>query len=216
MARAAIVEYGLGNLFSVQQACEHVGLDAAITDDPAALAAADVVVLPGVGAFADAMAALGERDLVAALQDLAAAGKPLVGICLGLQLLMGESHEFGTHAGLGLVPGTVERLPGDKGLKVPQVGWRPVHPPAGRSWDDGPLAGVAPGTHLYFVHSYYVRPEDPSVVLAQSDFGGQDFCAALWRGNLFACQFHPERSAEPGLRIYRTIAAMLDQGALHE
>lgn len=213
MARLAIVDYALGNLFSIEQACRHAGLDTVVTADPGDLAAADAVLLPGVGAFADAMAALRDRGLVAPLHDLAAAGKPLVGICLGMQLFMSESHEFGTHAGLDLIPGTVERLPSAPGLKVPQVGWRPVRPPSG-AWADPVYDGIDPGTYMYFVHSYHVRPADPAVVTAVSGFGNIEFCAALRRGNILACQFHPERSAGPGLRWYANLARLLACGEL--
>jgi len=213
MVSLAIVDYDLGNLFSIEQASRHAGLDTVVTADPGKLASADAVLLPGVGAFVDAMAALQARDLVAPLRGLAAAGKPLIGICLGQQLLMTESREFGSHAGLGLIDGTVERLPEHAGLKVPQVGWRPIAP-AGGDWDDGTYRSIAPGTHMYFVHSYYVRPDDSSVIQARARFGDLEFCAGLRRGNILACQFHPERSAAAGLQWYKNLAAILESGTL--
>ena len=216
MATVAIVDYGLGNLFSVAQACRHAGLDAGITGDARAVAAADAVLLPGVGAFGDAMAALRERGLDATLVDLARSGKPLIGICLGLQLLMTESREFGTHAGLGLIAGTVERLPEaadgrGRRLKVPQVGWAPIRPAPGADWGETPLAGVPADAHMYFVHSYCVRPADPEVVVATTPFVDGAFCSAVRVGRVFGCQFHPERSASVGLAIYRNMARVLKE-----
>lgn len=209
--RVAIVDYGLGNLFSVRRACESAGLASAITSDKYETLTADAVILPGVGAFGDAMRALRELDLVTALRQVAASGKPLVGICLGMQLLMSESFEFGHHEGLGLVPGSVVALgqPCESGrrLKVPQVGWNRICP-AG-NWDKTLLEGVAPQEFMYFVHSYVVRPKDVSVVLATARYGDVEFCAALGSGSVFGCQFHPERSAAQGLRMYRNLAAML-------
>jgi len=210
-ARVAIVDYGRGNLFSVQRACETVGLGAEITRDPAALASCDALVLPGVGAFGDAMETLRRLDLVGPIRDAAASGKPLIGICLGVQLLMSESQEFGRHRGLGLVPGEVVPLPspreGDRALKVPQVGWNRVHPAGGGSerWDGTPLAGVAQGEYMYFVHSFIVVPEDPSVALSTTRYGDVDFCSSVRLGNIFACQFHPERSGRRGLVVYENL-----------
>jgi imidazole glycerol-phosphate synthase subunit HisH len=205
---AAIIDCGLGNLFSVEQACRTVGLTAITTSDPDLVAEAGGVILPGVGAFADAMAALRAGGLVDALECSLTAGKPFMGICLGMQLLFDRSLEFGEHAGLGFLPGSVERLPGEFGgirRKVPQVGWYPVAPPSagdiGR-WMSTPLRGLQPGAYLHFVHSYYVRPEDPDDILAITDSGGFAFCSAVARGNIFASQFHPERSGILGLRIY--------------
>ncbi|MFZ5587071.1 MAG: imidazole glycerol phosphate synthase subunit HisH [Thermodesulfobacteriota bacterium] len=215
-ARAAIVDYALGNLFSVAHACRQVGLEPAITSDRAAIAAADIVFLPGVGAFGDAMANLRRLDLIGPLKDLAAAGRPLVGICLGMQLMLGQSQEFGRHRGLELVAGEVVRFDhpaGPRGpLKVPQVGWNRVQrPPAaggGDPWAGTPLEGAAEGQYMYFVHSYYAKPSDPGVVLAVSRYGDVDFCSALRRGNLYAFQFHPERSAAAGLAVYARLAGL--------
>ena len=217
----AIVDYGLGNLYSIARACEQVGLRAKVTGEALDLQKADAVLLPGVGAFADAMKALNERALASPMKEAAEVGKPLVGICLGLQLMMSESHEFGAHEGLGLIEGSVERLP--KGepdtlhgrgrmLKVPQVGWRPVSEPVPGRWSETPLADTKPGTYQYFVHSYYVKPDDRSVVAAVSSFGGLEFCAAVKKDNIFACQFHPERSGPDGLAIYDNISRWLSEG----
>ena len=210
-SRVAIVDYGMGNLFSVQRACEQVGLQAAITASPDEVFAADAAILPGVGAFGDAMAELTRLGLADAVKTLVAAGKPFMGICLGMQLVMTESVEFGRHKGLGLVEGDVVRFEsprrGTQVLKVPEVGWNRIAPAPGVSWDGSCLEGLPDGAFMYFVHSFYAKPADPSVVLSVSRYGHLEFCSSLRRGNLFACQFHPERSGPQGLHIYRAFAA---------
>lgn len=217
-ASVAIVDFGLGNLFSVKRTCEHVGLRAAITSDRKEIEAADGIILPGVGAFGDAMAALKKNDLVGLLRDTASANRPLMGICLGVQLLMSESQEFGTHQGLDIFKGTVTRFDnpqeGERKLKVPHVGWNNVNPPAGResSWKDSPLQDVTPGEFMYFVHSYCVKPAEPDVVLSVTRYGQTEFCSSVRRGNIFACQFHPERSGVEGLKIYASWAKLLRPG----
>lgn len=218
----AIVDYGLGNLFSVQRACEYVGMQASITTSPQAIRAADAVLLPGVGAFGDAMASLRSLNLVDLLREIAAGDGVLVGICLGLQLMMSESHEFGRHEGLGIFEGPVVRFEHPRGpdgeLKVPQVGWnrilRPGHPgeAGGASpdlWEGSPLDGLRDGSYMYFVHSFHARPTDSAVVLATSHYGDIEFCSALRKGNVFAFQFHPERSGEQGIQIYRSLASIV-------
>ncbi len=216
--RAAIVDYALGNLYSVAHACHQVGMAPLITNDRTAIAAADLIFLPGVGAFGDAMANLRRLDLVSPLKDLAAAGRPLVGICLGMQLMLSQSHEFGLHQGLELVAGEVVRFQDPLGphgpLKVPQVGWNRIHRPTapGDPWAGTPLAVVAEGQYMYFVHSFYTKPRDPGVILAQTRYGEVEFCSALRQGNIFAFQFHPERSATAGLAIYAELAVLARRG----
>jgi glutamine amidotransferase len=209
--RVAIVDYGLGNLYSVERACAHAGVGALITSDPGEVARADGIVLPGVGAFGDAMATLRGRGLAEAIQRAAEAHTPIMGICLGVQLLMSESSEFGRHEGLGLVEGPVVRLDppreGGRALKVPEICWNQVH--ARASWAGTPLEGVRDGEYMYFVHSYCVQPADPSVILSTTCYGQLEFCSSLRRGNVFACQFHPERSGVEGLRIYGTWARLV-------
>ncbi len=221
--RAAIVDYGLGNLYSVKHACEHVGMHASTTNTKQEILAADVVILPGVGAFGDAMNALRRLDLVVLLQDIAVSGKVLMGVCLGLQLMMTESFEFGRHAGLAIIDGPVKRFDNPVEdhvrLKVPHVGWNKVYSCATESpdmprpftnhrWEGTPMEGLQEGEYLYFVHSFYAQPEDPKVLLATTRYGQVEFCASLIRGNVFATQFHPERSGHAGLHIYRKIASL--------
>jgi glutamine amidotransferase len=211
----AVVDYGMGNLFSVKHACEYAGMQAVITTDPRVILAAPAVILPGVGAFQNAMQNLRKNDLVSALRDFAATGRPFVGICLGLQLLMTESHEFGRHPGLGLIDGDVVRLDSTMGAvapKVPHIGWSAIYSKDSAmdvpvlSWKNSFLAPVSNGSYMYFVHSYYARPSDDSVVLARTRFGSLEFCSSFSKNNIFACQFHPERSGPEGLKIYQALA----------
>jgi imidazole glycerol-phosphate synthase subunit HisH len=213
LVSAAIVDYGLGNLFSIRQACEAAGMEARITASHAELLDADVILLPGVGAFGDAMAALRRLDLVGPLRAVGSSGKLIVGICLGMQLLLTESREFGRHEGLGLVEGEVvslrEQRTAERRLKVPLIGWHGIYPAPGRSVDDWagtPLDGTPEGASMYFVHSFHVTPADGRTVLATSTYGDLEFCSALRSGNVMGFQFHPERSGPEGLRIYGNIA----------
>lgn len=215
-SQVAIVDYGMGNLFSVQRACEYVGLSAVITSSKEVVRSAPAVILPGVGAFGDAMEALQRLDLVGPLRDLAGAGTLLVGICLGMQLLMDESQEFGRHAGLGIIPGDVVRLEGateqDRAIKVPQVGWnRVLRAGDAWAWEASLLDRLPDGVGMYFVHSFYVRPADPSVVVSVTRYGATTFCSSLQRNNVFACQYHPERSGPQGLQVYRNLAMRISE-----
>lgn len=220
----AIVDYSLGNLFSVQNACARVGLQASITSSKADILSADAVILPGVGAFGDAMANLHKLDLVGPLRDLATRDRPLIGVCLGQQLLMSESCEFGSHRGLDIFEGQVVRFDrpvGPEGtLKVPQVGWNRIWRPAPPyrkthdPWHAAPFASLLDGAYMYFVHSYHVQPAQSDVILSTTRYGHIDFCSSLRRGNVMAFQFHPERSGEQGLRIYQNLAAMIASHAL--
>jgi glutamine amidotransferase len=199
----AIIDYQMGNLRSVQKGFEKVGHAATITSDPAVLAEADKIVLPGVGAFGDAMAELRRRDLVGPIREAIDAGKPFLGICLGLQLLFDVGHENGRHEGLGVLRGECVRFNLPHELKVPHMGWNELifrrRPPV--------LAGLAEGTHVYFVHSYYVAPADKSVVATETDYGGR-FCSMIWWENIFATQFHPEKSQADGLAILKNFAEL--------
>jgi glutamine amidotransferase len=207
----AILDYGMGNLRSVEKALAHLGHGAAITSDPAAVAAAERLIVPGVGAFGAMMANLSHSEpgapaLQEAVCDFIGTGRPFLGICLGMQLLMTESEEHGRHAGLDLVSGRVCRFDFNgraavEELKIPHMGWNALHFPRA-----SPLfEGLEEGTMVYFVHSYYCVPTDPSVVAATTDHGGA-FCSALWRDNIFATQFHPEKSGAAGLRLLDNFA----------
>jgi glutamine amidotransferase len=199
----AIIDYEMGNLRSVQKGFERVGHAATITCDPAELQAAGKIVLPGVGAFRDAIAALRERQLVDPIRDAIAAGKPFLGICLGLQLLFERSFEDGEHDGLGVIPGEVRRFSLPARYKVPHMGWNQVRfrrrPPL--------FEGVDDGSHFYFVHSYYVVPGEAAWIATETDYASP-FCSSVWRGNLFAVQFHPEKSQSAGLRLLKNFAEL--------
>jgi glutamine amidotransferase len=199
----AIIDYQMGNLRSVQKGFERMGHAAAITSEPRALAQADKLVLPGVGAFADAIAELRRRELVEPIREAIAAGKPFLGICLGLQLLFDVSYEDGEHEGLGVLAGEVRRFDLPREYKVPHMGWNRVRllhrPPI--------FAGVDNDSHFYFVHSYYVAPKDPAVVAGVASYP-EPFCAMAWRDNLFATQFHPEKSQRAGLQVLKNFAEL--------
>lgn len=209
----AIIDYETGNLFSVEHACEYVGLSAAITSDSTVIMDADAVILPGVGAFGGAMENLKRLDLEFPLKDFIATGKPFMGVCLGLQLLFSESEEFGRHKGLGIIEGSVVRFPAQTAVgepvKVPHIGWNRIHKPSGKDWDNSPLRNLNEGEFMYFVHSYYPEPLSKDVILSITDYEGVQFCSSISQKNVFACQFHPEKSAKAGLEIYKQWAGLI-------
>lgn len=199
----AIIDYGMGNLRSVQKALEAVGQAAVVTADPEQVRRASHVILPGVGAFADAMAELSRSGLGAAFVEAVRAGKPCLGVCLGLQLLFDASEEDGEHQGLGLLPGRVVRFRSTPGLKIPHMGWNTL-----RILRPAPLlTGLGPEPSVYFVHSYHAVPACRDDVAAEADYP-TPFAAMVWRENLLACQFHPEKSQSVGLAMYRNFASL--------
>ena len=194
MSFIVIVDYGMGNLRSVQKGFQRMGFRAEVSSDPDAVARAGKLVLPGVGAFGDAMEELKRRGLAEAVVEAVGRGTPLLGICLGLQLLFQESEEGGRYEGLGLLEGRVRKFP--DGLPVPQIGWNQVH-----IRKPSPLfSGIPDGSFFYFVHSYYVEPEDPEDIVAETEYG-ISYASAVGRGNAFGVQFHPEKSQRMGLRL---------------
>jgi imidazole glycerol-phosphate synthase subunit HisH len=198
----AIVNYGMGNLTSARMAIEHVGADVELTDDAETITSADGVVLPGVGAFPRAMDELKRRGLFEPVTGYARAGKPVLGICLGMQLLFESSTELGGAEGLGLLEGCVEALDAD-GLKVPQIGWNDV------AWANGSAlsAGLPEHTAMYHVHSFAARPADPSVVIGTAEYG-ERFATAVADRNVFGVQFHPEKSSAHGLGLLRNFVRL--------
>ena len=199
----AIIDYQMGNLRSVQKGFEKVSHTATITGDAAVIAAADKIVLPGVGAFGDAMTELRRRNLVEPIRAAIASGKPFLGICLGLQLLFDVGYEGGRHEGLGVLAGEVVRFDLPHEYKVPHMGWNQLqirrHAPV--------LVGLPEGTFCYFVHSYYVVPKDPEVVAVEANYP-TPFCAMVWHKNIYATQFHPEKSQTEGLKILKNFAEL--------
>ncbi len=204
----AIIDYGMGNLRSVQKGFEKIGSEAVITDDPQVVLRAERVVLPGVGAFRDCMHNLEQGGFVEPILKVIASGRPFLGICVGMQLLFSDSVEFGLYNGLNIIPGHVLRFPdqmtvaGEK-LKVPQMGWNQLcikrRPPA--------FNGINDGSNVYFVHSYYVKPDDSSVIATTTDYGFE-FCSSIWKDNVVATQFHPEKSQAIGLQILKNFAEL--------
>ncbi len=195
----AVVDYGAGNIRSVVNALEAVGAEWQVTNDPEVVSRAPAVLLPGVGAAADTMQGLRTRGLDQAIVETVLQGKPFLGVCIGLQVLLTYSEEAGYSQCLNIVPGYVRRLPST--VKVPHIGWNQVFPLRGH----GLFAGIPEGTYFYFVHSYYAEPENPAYVLAETEYGVV-FPSALMMGNLMAVQFHPERSGRWGLKLYRNFA----------
>ncbi len=196
----ALIDYGAGNLRSVHKALLHVGAAVRLAQEPKDLREVSAVVLPGVGAFDDCVNALRRQELFAAVGDFIRAGRPFLGICVGYQALFEGSDEFNScAAGLGIFAGRVVRFSGAAGCKVPQIGWNEVI----QTRPDCPLfRGIPDGSHFFFVHSYYPRPADNSIIAGKTTYG-ETFAAAIWRDNLFATQFHPEKSQAVGLRLLR-------------
>lgn len=200
----AIIDYGMGNLRSVQKSLEKVGLSVQVVSSPAGVDDACGVVLPGVGAFADAMHNLQKTGLDQAVCRAIAAGKPYLGICLGLQLLFEHSEEWGGSPGLGILPGRVKRLPDL--VKVPHMGWNQVD----FSGECPLFAGIPAGSHFYFVHSYYCAPADAALVAGRTTYG-VEFASAVWRDNIMAIQFHPEKSSRLGLQVLENFGRLVEK-----
>ncbi|HEY2909097.1 MAG TPA: imidazole glycerol phosphate synthase subunit HisH [Gemmataceae bacterium] len=200
----AIVDYGMANLRSVQKAFERVGYAAEVTADASTIAAAKKLVVPGVGAFRDAIARLRETHLAHSIVDFIHTGRPFLGICLGMQMLFSRSHEEGLYAGLELFAGDIVRFPHMPGLKVPHMGWNTLR----LTKPECPLfAGLPRDPAFYFVHSYYAAPVDRGIVAAEADYP-DPFCAVVWKDNVFATQFHPEKSQDVGMTMLRNFAKL--------
>ncbi|MDK2964202.1 MAG: imidazole glycerol-phosphate synthase subunit HisH [Verrucomicrobiota bacterium] len=202
MSKIGIIDYGMGNLGSVTNACKFLELDAEIVSAPAQMDSCRAVILPGVGAFGDCMAHLTGHGFVKPIRSWIDAGKPFLGICLGLQALFQSSEECPGVEGLGVFKGSVKRFQIDPELKVPQIGWNAVRQ---RKPECPAFAEIENDTYFYFVHSFYVAPEDEGIVAGETDYGIK-YCSAAWRDNVFAAQFHPEKSQAAGLQMLRNFA----------
>jgi glutamine amidotransferase len=226
MSRIGIIDYGMGNLGSVSNACKFLGLDAEIISAPGQMDSCRAVILPGVGAFGDCMAHLTEHGFVSPIQKWIASGKPFMGICLGLQALFQTSEETPGVEGLGIFKGSVKRFSfnaaaasgrcaeagGLSHLKIPQIGWNAVN----QKKPDCPMfAGVDDGAYFYFVHSFYVAPEDQGIVAGETGYGIK-YCSAVWKDNVFAVQFHPEKSQAAGLQMLKNFGALFCMLRNHE
>ena len=205
--RVAIIDYELGNMFSVKKTFDIVGVEAIITNDISVLMNSDAAILPGVGAFGDAMKNLHRLDLVEPIKDFIQSSKQFFGVCLGLQLLFSESEEFGAHGGLGIIEGTVKKFQRDDiKFKVPQIGWnyaRRASLVSNKTWNDSPLHNIDTTQRMYFVHSFYVIPSNTTTILTQTTYEGIDYCSSIFMDNVYASQFHPEKSSDEGLKIYK-------------
>jgi len=210
-----VIDYGVGNLYSITRALESTGARVEISDTPESIRKASRLILPGVGAFGDGMRGLHERGLVEPIVEYVNTGRPFLGVCLGMQLLMSAGEEFGVHRGLDIIQGkTKPLLPHRKGgevYKIPHIGWNCLQYPetlmtagAGPSlWEDTLLCGFSEGVYLYFCHSNIVMPDDESYCLAETVYGQSRFCSVIRKGNVYGCQFHPERSGEDGIELIR-------------
>lgn len=203
-----VIDYGSGNLHSVIKAFRELGCDVRVTDNPGEVERADRLVLPGVGAFADGIGGLRSRNLLPALDAYVARQRPFLGICLGMQMLFTESDEFGHHTGLNIIPGRVAEIPLRPGFKVPHIGWSRIHPRPGGSWTGSILGDTPDGTRVYFVHSFSAVPEQETDRLADTDYGGYRISAAVQRGNVIGCQFHPEKSGPIGLTMVQKFLSL--------
>jgi glutamine amidotransferase len=207
-SEVVVIDYGMGNLLSVRRGLEHCGATVTVTAATDVILSSPRVVLPGVGAFIDGMDGLRREGLDAVVREVAARGTPLLGICLGMQMLLDESEEFGNTTGLGLIPGQVIAVPATttdgRPQKIPHIGWNALTGPVGqKSWEYTLLQKVKPGDAAYFVHSFMANPSDQSHRIADCIYGGHSVAAAIKRDNVFGCQFHPEKSGEVGLTILR-------------
>lgn len=210
----SIIDYKMGNMFSVQSACKHVGLTSKVTSNKELILNSKAAILPGVGAFNEAMLQLKKLDLIPVIREVIDQGKPFIGICLGLQLLFSESEEFGNSGGLDIISGSVRHLnnleiPGS--FKIPQIGWETIQK-KNIDWGKTFLKGISENEYMYFVHSYYAEPSDNSIILTETVYEGCEFCSSIQKHNIFATQFHPEKSALEGMKIYQNISESLRKG----
>ncbi len=206
MTKVCIVDYGVGNIHSALKAFRLFANDVVLSEDPEVVRGADKIVLPGVGSFGAGMEGLKVRGLVDAIREKAKAGTPILGICLGAQLMMTTGHEFGTFEGLDLIPGEVVPFPPLDGAKTPHMGWDTLQAPA--DWKGTILDGLPTDPQAYFVHSFILQPSSPEHVLATTEYGGCVFPSVIRNGSLYGCQFHPEKSAEHGLRIIQNFVTL--------
>lgn len=203
-----LADYGVGNLLSVRRALEAIGGKVEQTSDPAVVAKAERLVVPGVGAFGACIETLAARGLLEPVREFARSGHPFLGICVGMQMLLDESEEFGIHGGLGVIPGKVARIPATRedgtAHKIPHIGWAPLLPsPEAPNWSSTLLADVPPGSAAYFVHSYTAWPTNEADRIADAEYGGRRIAALIGRPPLYGCQFHPEKSGPLGLAMLR-------------
>ncbi|WP_438426168.1 imidazole glycerol phosphate synthase subunit HisH [Aquimarina macrocephali] len=208
--KVVIIDYKLGNLFSVKQACDTVGIDAKISSDREDILNADALILPGVGAFIEGMNNLKKLNLVSAIKEKTNNGNPLFGICLGQQLLFSKSEEFGAGEGLNIISGVIKKFPENfenSKVKVPHITWNKIYS-ANQEWENTAFVELKNNEFMYFIHSYFVKPTSESCILTKTNYSGIEFCSSILKDNIFATQFHPEKSGEKGLSIYKNWASI--------
>lgn len=210
--KVTIIDYNMGNLYSVKNALEYIGLEASISNEVEVINNSDAIILPGVGSFGGAMKNLQKLELINPIRNFVESGKPFMGICLGMQLLFSQSEEFGKNKGLDIIKGSVVRFTNincdSKKIKVPQVGWNKVYG-AKMLWENTEMSGVKNGEYMYFVHSFYVIPEDDDQILSITNYEGTSYCSSIKVDNVFACQFHPEKSGLEGMKILRNFKSIV-------
>ena len=203
--KVVIIDYKLGNLYSVKQACDTVGMNVVVSSNKEDILAADALILPGVGAFIQAMNNLEKLDLIDIIKTKVNSGTPLLGICLGLQLLFTKSEEFGSGNGLNLISGIIKRFPSkidQRKIKVPHISWNQIYK-SNINFRNTPLLDLIDNEFMYFIHSYYVKPDNDNCILTNTNYDGFEFCSSVIKDNIFATQFHPEKSADKGISIYK-------------
>ena len=214
MTDVAIIEYNTGNLFSVQSACTKVGLKSVITNETKTILSAKSIILPGVGSFPNAMSELKRNNLDETIKEFVYSGKPLLGICLGMQVLFEESDEFGKCRGLGLIKGKIKKFKfsnqNNYKYPVPHVGWNKINKDL-KGWNSSPLNKNNENDYMYFVHSFYAEAEDQNDVLSLTNYGDQSYCSAVSKNNIFATQFHPEKSGKDGIKIYESFQEIVNE-----
>ena len=205
-AKVAIVDYRMGNLLSVKRACMHVGLKPVITSDKQEIIKANAIILPGVGSFGSAVSNLEKLDLIAPIKDHVSSGKVLFGICLGMQLLFSNSEEGRCAKGLNIIDGVVSKFPSElknKVIKVPHIGWNTIYSRNKTNWNNTPLSSIPQNEFMYFIHSFYVIPENRKSILTLTNYDGIEYCSSILNENIFATQFHPEKSGLIGIKIFQ-------------
>lgn len=203
--KVVIVDYGVGNLFSINEACKYLGYSTILSSNPDVILSASNLILPGVGAFEIAINRLKSLNLIDVLKQYVLTGKPLMGVCLGMQLLFDESEEFGSHEGLGLIKGKILKFPeffNEKKVVIPHIGWNNINK-KDLSWDETPLKNTLENSLMYFVHSYYALPSYESNILTESTYSEFKFCSSVNKDNIYGFQFHPEKSGKEGLEVYK-------------